>query len=179
MVWFSTEIWYGFQLVYTIRRLEPEDILLRDGQIRIPGSRHEGSRTLKLKACQVMELQEYLLKIRPEILLSVKKKNCTPGRKAESPDLAKLSRQLFISMNGSGDLKNSLMHLVRALRQINPKVRSCSHIRQSVITLWLKRYDLRTVQYMAGHKRISSTERYQVGHLEELQTAIEKYHPLG
>lgn len=71
------------------------------------------------------------------------------------------------------------MHLERALKQINPKVRSCSHIRKSVITLWLMRYDLRTVQYMTGHKRISSTERYQVGHLEELQTAIEKYHPLG
>ncbi|MGI6304827.1 MAG: hypothetical protein ACOXZQ_02995 [Bacteroidales bacterium] len=56
-------------------------------------------------------------------------------------------------------MKNSLMYLVRALRQINTKVRSCRHIRQSVITLWFKRYDLRTVQYMAGHKRISSTER--------------------
>ena len=82
-------------------------------------------------------------------------------------------------MNGSGEMKNSLMHLVRALRQINPKVRSCSHIRQSVITRWLKRYDLRTVQYMAGHKRISSMERYQAGNLEDLQEAINKCHPLG
>jgi integrase/recombinase XerD len=162
-----------------ISRLEPGDINLRGGKIRLPGSGHEAGRTLSLEAHQVMELQEYLQRVRPEILESVKKKNLSPGRKAESPDLEKLSRQLFISMNGSGEMKNSLMHLVRALRQINPNVRSCSHIRQSVITRWLKRYDLRTVQYMAGHKRISSTERYQAGNLEDLQEAINKCHPLG
>ncbi len=162
-----------------LRRLEPADIHLREGKIRIPGSRHEGGRTLKLEAHQVIELQEYLQKIRPEILSSGKNKNSIPGRKAESPDLEKLSRQLFISMNGSGEMKNSLMHLIRALRQINPKVRSCRHIRQSVITIWLKKYDLRTVQYMSGHKRISSTERYQIGYLEDLQESINKCHPLG
>jgi len=161
-----------------IGRLEPVHILLRDGKIRAPGSRHEAGRTLDLEASQVIEIQEYLQKIRQEILGSVKNKNLTPGRKAESPDLETLSRKLFISMNGSSEMKNSLMHLVRALRQINPKIRSCRHIRQSVITLWLKRYDLRTVQYMSGHKRISSTERYQVGYLEDLQESINKCHPL-
>jgi integrase/recombinase XerD len=110
-----------------------------------PGSRHEVGRTLDPEVSQVIEFQEYLQKIRPEILGSVKKKNITPGRKAENPDPEKLSRQLFISMNGSSEMKNSLMHLVRALRQINQKVRSCRHIRQSAITIWLKRYDLRTV----------------------------------
>ena len=161
-----------------IGRLEPVHILLRDGKIRAPGSRHEAGRTLDLEASQVIEIQEYLQKIRQEILGSVKNKNLTPGRKAESPDLETLSRKLFISMNGPSEMKNSLMHLVRALRQINPKIRSCRHIRQSVITLWLKRYDLRTVQYMSGHKRISSTERYQVGYLEDLQESINKCHPL-
>jgi integrase/recombinase XerD len=162
-----------------LRRLEPADIYLREGKIRIPGSRHEGGRTLKLEVQQVLELQDYLLKTRPAILESVKKKNITSGRKANNPDLEKLSRQLLLSMNGSVDIKNSLMHLVRALKQINPKVRSCSHIRQSVITGWLKRYDLRTVQYMSGHKWISSTERYQVDYLEDLQESINKCHPLG
>jgi integrase/recombinase XerD len=162
-----------------IRRLEPADIALREGKIRIPGSRHEGGRTLKLEAHQVLELQDYLLKIRPEILNSIKKKNSIPGRKALHPNMEKLGSRLLISMNGSEDIKNSLMHLVKALRQINPKVRSCSHIRQSVITGWLKRYDLRNVQYMSGHKWISSTERYQVDYLEDLQESINKCHPLG
>ena len=162
-----------------IRRLEPADIALREGKIQIRGSCHEGGRTLKLETYQILQLQEYILITRPAILESIKKKNFTPGRKAGNPDLEKLSRQLLISMNGSEDIKNSLLHLVKALKQINPKVRSCSHIRQSVITLWLKRYDLRTVQYMSGHKWISSTERYQVDYLEDLKESINKCHPLG
>jgi integrase/recombinase XerD len=162
-----------------IRRLEPADIALREGKIRISGSHHERGRTLKLESHQILELQEYILITRPAILESVKKKNITSGRKADNPDLEKLGSRLLISMNGSADIKNSLMHLVKALKQINPKVRSCSHIRQSVITGWLKRYDLRTVQYMSGHKWISSTERYQVDYLEDLQESINKCHPLG
>ena len=31
---------------------------------------------------------------------------------------------------------------------------------------------------MAGHKYVSSTERYQLNNLDSLQKALEKYHPL-
>ena len=162
-----------------LHRLEPVHLKLRSGKIWIPGSRHSGSRTLELKADQVILLQEYVTKTRPQILTSIKKKTNRPGRKAENPDWEQLENQLIISMNGSVNIKSSLHHMMRALRQINPKVKSCRHIRQSVITHWLKMYDVREVQYMAGHKHISSTERYQVGHLEDLQEALKKYHPLG
>ncbi|WP_222943951.1 hypothetical protein [Pedobacter sp. N36a] len=49
----------------------------------------------------------------------------------------------------------------------------------SVITEWLKEKDLRTVQYMAGHKYVSSTERYQTTTLEDLKEALNKHHPLN
>jgi integrase/recombinase XerD len=53
-------------------------------------------------------------------------------------------------------------------------------LRQSVITNMLKEgKDLRVVQVFAGHKKISSTEKYRQSGLEELQAAINKYHPLG
>jgi integrase/recombinase XerD len=39
--------------------------------------------------------------------------------------------------------------------------------------------DLRVVQVFAGHKKISSTERYQPSASEALKTAVNKYHPLG
>jgi integrase/recombinase XerD len=59
-------------------------------------------------------------------------------------------------------------------------------IRQSVIANLLKPVSaggkgkgLREVQYFAGHRKISSTERYRQTGLEELKTAIMKYHPLG
>jgi len=59
-------------------------------------------------------------------------------------------------------------------RNLNPRT-----IRQSVITNLLKEgKDLRVVQVFAGHKK-STTEKYRQSGLEELQAAIEKYHPLG
>ncbi|CAM4113381.1 hypothetical protein SAMN06265348_103289 [Pedobacter westerhofensis] len=51
-------------------------------------------------------------------------------------------------------------------------------VRQSVITEWLKEKDLRTVQYMAGHRYVSSTERYKTNDLEDLKDALQKFHPL-
>jgi integrase/recombinase XerD len=32
---------------------------------------------------------------------------------------------------------------------------------------------------MAGHKYVSSTERYQLSNLDNLQSKLDKYHPLG
>jgi integrase/recombinase XerD len=40
-------------------------------------------------------------------------------------------------------------------------------------------YNLRKVQYMAGHRFISSTESYQQSEMEGLTEQINKFHPLG
>lgn len=88
------------------------------------------------------------------------------------------SHQLFISMNGCENIKNSLYHFNQALRKLNPKYKNAAQLRQSVITEWLKEKDLRTVQYMAGHRYVSSTERYQTTNLEDLKEALNKHHPL-
>jgi integrase/recombinase XerD len=58
-------------------------------------------------------------------------------------------------------------------------VTNAGKIRQSVITYWLKTMNLRQVQYMAGHKRVSSTERYLGNNLESLKDKLEKCHPLN
>jgi integrase/recombinase XerD len=31
---------------------------------------------------------------------------------------------------------------------------------------------------MAGHKYVSSTERYQLDHLEDLQSEVNRHHPM-
>ena len=82
-------------------------------------------------------------------------------------------------MHGSENMKNSFLHLTYALRRLNPKVINAQQIRQSVITIWLKTKNLRMVQYMAGHRYVSSTERYQVNNLEDLYNQLEKFHPLS
>jgi integrase/recombinase XerD len=100
------------------------------------------------------------------------------GRKPDNYKAEKDIRRLFISMNSLDDIKNSLLHLNYALRKLNPKYKHAMQIRQSVITEWLKEKNLRTVQYMAGHRYISSTERYKTNNLEGLKDALNKFHPL-
>jgi integrase/recombinase XerD len=161
-----------------LHKLEPGNIKLKSGKIEIPGGKHSNGRVLELEAIQIMELQEYLNETRRAILKAIRKTPKWSGRKAEKPDFKRLENQLIISVNGSTNIKNSQHHLIKALQQINPKVKSCGQIRQSVISEWLKYEDVRKVQYKAGHRYVSTTERYQTNNLEDLQEALNIHHPL-
>jgi len=57
------------------------------------------------------------------------------------------------------------------------KLRS-AHIMQSVISYWLTKHNLRTVQFMAGHRYVSSTEWYKRIDIQELRREVSLYHPL-
>jgi len=86
---------------------------------------------------------------------------------------------LFLVSTGSSDrFANALSKLMRKLQKLNGKVTSAKQIRASVITHWLKLYNLREVQYRAGHRYVSSTEGYMINDLDDLQEAIAKYHPI-
>jgi integrase/recombinase XerD len=143
-----------------LRKLEITDVRLKEGKIFIPGSKRSNSRTLKLEPFQILELKEYLEVIRSEIV-------------------KEQTRQLFVSMEGSKNIKNSIYHLFRYLKKLNPKIKNTEQIRQSVISHWLTEKDLRTVQYMCGHRYVSSTERYKTNNLTDLKEALNKYHPLS
>lgn len=160
-----------------LHKLEAGHVKLKEGKLHIPASGQSNSRLLKLEAFQVMELYEYIHVTRSKILKEMSNK-ARSGRKPEQFKPADQIHQLFISMNGCENIKTSLYHLNRALRKLNPKYKNAAQIRQSVITEWLKEKDLRTVQYMAGHKYVSSTERYQTSNLEDLKDALNKHHPL-
>src|SRR5690554_8189251 len=51
-----------------LSRLTKPDIKLREGKVYITGSRRSNERTLKLEATQIMDLMEYQLQIRDELL---------------------------------------------------------------------------------------------------------------
>ena len=140
-----------------LETLRPEHLKLREGKISIPETTNNAGRTLELKPSQILDLQEYILIIRPRI---------------------QQSERLFTGRNNLENLKNTLLHLCHALKRINPKVKHATQIRQSVITEWLKEKGLRKVQYMAGHRYVSSTERYLTTNLEDLRDALNKHHPL-
>ena len=156
--------------------LRPEHLKLREGKIHIPATGRQLGRVLALQPHQILELHEYLLVIRPKML--AERMDERSGRKPDQYKDEQDIERLFISINSVEDIRNSLLHLNYALRKLNPKYKHGKQIRQSVITEWLKEKNIRTVQYMAGHRYVSSTERYKTTNLEDLKEALNKHHPL-
>jgi len=144
-----------------ITNLKLKNIDLDRAEITILSSAKQNSRTLRLKANQIMWFYKYLNEDRPKLL------------KVET-------EQLIISKLGTAETGEGVSYLIETLkplfmdRNLNPKT-----IRQSVITNLLKSgHDLRVVQVFAGHKTPSTTEKYKQSATEELKTEILKYHPL-
>jgi len=146
-----------------IQTLKTHHLKLREGKLIVPPNGLNNGRTIKLASDQILDLQEYLLVIRPQIL----KEN------HQETD------QLFISLNGSLQMKSSLYHLVRELKKDYSALKGCQQIRMSVITHWLKEKDIREVQYLAGFRYLDSLAYYQKYHTEELEAELKKYHPLS
>lgn len=142
-------------------RLELEDLQLYKGKVYIKSTRRSNARTLELKPWQVIEFLEYIKQTREEI--------------AERKHL--ISNRVFIPNNKR--LSNTIYHILKKLKKINQKVTNIHQIRASVITNWLKQYNLRQVQVMAGHRYISSTERYLQDDLENLHEIVNNFHPIS
>jgi len=154
-----------------LSKLTVSDINLRSGQISVPGGKQSNSRDMQLEAYQVMAMYDYTLQVRP-VLLEMK-----PKRKSQTQQE---TNQLFISEGGySSHFSNLMTQLMVKVRKIHPGAYNAAQIRASVITKWLKQHNLREVQYLAGHRYVSSTESYLQNDLEGLQEEIQQYHPLG
>jgi integrase/recombinase XerD len=174
---------YQALTVEELHKLSPEDVHLRFAQLNTPKGCQTKPRVLPLQAHQIIPLQHYIEQTRPSILANIyaHAHNSTgyrSGRRPHKINPTQLEAQLFFSMNGSVKIKSSIYHLIQALQEVNPALRSASHIRQSVIAEWLKNQDVRKVQYLAGHRRIIATERYLAHHLEDLQESLRVHHPL-
>jgi integrase/recombinase XerD len=168
-----------FQALTTeeLGKLQPGHIRIRQAKIQVPSGKHSNARTLDLQAVQLLDMQEYLLEVRPRMLTEVGKYRS--GRKPQHINTEEIARQLFFSENGSKHIKRSIWHLFRKIKKTHPKITSGKIIRQSVITHWLKGKDIRRVQYMAGHRYVSSTQRYRDYNTEELSRALQSFHPLN
>jgi len=144
-----------------LKGLKTEDVKLHEGKIIITQTRKTNARTLELKAHQILDIMSYLMKTRDEILAISKKET-----------------ELFlVSIGQSNNLQNSLAKLMQKLKVLHPEISSIKQIRASVITHWLRIYNLRQTQYFAGHKYVSSTEKFRKNDMQSLMEDIEKYHP--
>lgn len=152
-------IWQGIRR-NELERLRVSDIDLEAALVRVPATGVTNSRILEISGRQLEGLQDYIYQVRPLL---------NEGG----------SDRLFISMRKGKKLANSLSYLMTQLKKKNGKKNTAMQLRQSVIHEWLKKYDVREVQYMSGHKNVSSTARYQSRSLEALQDRIEEVHPLS
>lgn len=154
-----------------LTRLAMRHIHLRAGKIEIPGGRKSNDRTLHLEPHQIMEMYDYVLNVRNELI------RMPPKRKTPSPTI---TEQLFTGAGGHCSSMSNFIHpLMVKLRAQNRHVHNAQQLRASVITKWLKQYNLREAQYLSGHRYISSTESYLQNDIEGLQEEIQQYHPLG
>jgi site-specific recombinase XerD len=131
-----------------LARLETYHVNLDEGKIYIPSTRKSNARLLQLHANQIIPLQAYMSEIEKGYLFPCKK------------------------------FTDLVSRITRDVKKISPALESSRHIRSSVIMNWLQQYNIRQVQYMAGHKKIKSTEHYKNEDLSDLTKQLELFHPL-
>lgn len=146
-----------------LQLLEVENVQLYKGKITVSGTKKSNTREIELKPFQLMEFMEYINEVRPRILRETNK----------------ATEQLLLQIGKSFKLHNTIGKMAKELKQINNSFTDVKQIRTSVIVHWLKVHGLRKTQYLAGHRYISSTERYQQDDLESLHETINNFHPFS
>ncbi len=152
-------IYQGLKRV-ELENMKLEDLDIKNGLIRVKETPTINSRIMRLEAIQILDLNNYVYEIRPQLNTSE-------------------SDYLFLSKRNGGKLANTLSYLWKILHKHYGIKLTIREVRQSLINHWLKSNDLRQVQYLAGHKYVSSTFRYGQRSLEELQEELETVHPLS
>jgi site-specific recombinase XerD len=144
-----------------LARLKTADVKMREGKIFIAGSRRTNERELVLEAHQLYDLTDYVNETRKLIL-------CFTGKNTDT---------LFISLGSGERFGNIMQKLMKQLTKQDNRIKEIKQVRASVITNWLKVYNIRKAQHMAGHRYVSSTESYQANNLDDLKEDIGRYHP--
>lgn len=143
-------------------KLELKDVDLKRGKIYIPERGIRNSRTLALASHQILDLHTYISKYRA----SGSEKLLSP----QGTDYHQLHWQF-----------KRLSKAVKALgkAQLNLNITKLSHLRQSRISIWVKKEGIRKAQYLAGFRRVLSAERYRKADLTKLKESLKKHHPMN
>lgn len=144
-----------------------EDIDLTKATIKLRGGKKSNDRTIALHATQIGFLNHYIQNIRPQFLSYC---NDNGHLFFALPEVSKKTTK-------SQNVVRCFKPLTQQLKSIDKNLTNLKHIRASVITHWLKIYGLRKTQYYAGHRYISSTEKYLPNQITGLIDDIAKYNP--
>lgn len=141
--------------------LKIENVDLKNGLIHVPERKRANKRSIRISKEQIIHLNHYI---------NISRKAILTRKQSESTFL--------LISNGSGNhLQNSLQNLIKILKKKNNRIKNINHIRASVIGDWTKKYNLRKVQYLAGHRYVSSTENYLINDMDEFKNEIIAFHP--
>ncbi len=150
--------------VKEIAELQLQSINLNTCEIHIKSGYRQQKRTLPLQAKQVLLFFNYLEKGRKKLL---------------KYNLKKEEQTFILGQYGNEINPHSISRIINQNRKESEKIKPIK-IRQSVIANLLKKEnDTRLVQVFSGHKRASTTIAYKQTELEQLQNAIENYHPIS
>ena len=169
---------YQALTVQELSDLELNNLNLDKGTIYIKSGRSNRSRTLSLKNNQIMMFYQYTHEDRLVLL----RKNKESNENDKNRLVLSYTGKPILSINIT-DILNprrlSVSEMPPKAVQNKPKLLPLK-IRQSVLAHLLKQnHDVRIVQVFAGHRKAASTEEYKQTGLEELKTAVNKYHPLN
>jgi len=150
-----------------IQKINLTDIDTNKGTVKISSGKKNNERTLQLKASQIGAIINYIENIRPKFFVFCEE-----------------SERLFFALPESSKLKTNATNLMHTFKPLTKQVKSIDknllnfkQIRASVITQWLKIDGLRKAQYYAGHRYISSTEKYLPNDIDGLIDDIAKFNP--
>ncbi len=164
--------------------LDLGDLDLGSGYIRVMGKRAR-ERLVPLGSKAVEALRKYLDEARPELLAGapVKNSRIKPGAKAgpgKTPSCTRISSAVFLNRSGerlSGRGIRKIINKYAAKAGLNQKI-SPHTMRHSFATHLLNAgADLRSVQELLGHMRLSSTQVYTHVTGEKLKQVYRKSHP--
>ncbi len=148
--------------VTTLSKLTTEDVDVLGGTIKVQRGRTYNERTLALQAVQIIELDRYINQTRKEL-----------------QSFFHQNESELLLITGYTHYRDAHKKLLQRLKKQEPQLLSAHQIRASVITYWLKQYNLREVQYMAGHRKIHTTESYLQNDTEGLKLDIDRFHPMN
>lgn len=144
--------------------IEVEMVDFKKQTIEIPATIRTNKRILRLQVEQLLDLYQYVSEYRQEFIGKLGLKE---------------SRFLLVGNQRESDLGTILRQIPIELKKTRCRFVHFVNIRSSVIVNWLKTNSLRKVQYMAGHRCVSSTEKYREADISKLKNVVMKKHPMG
>lgn len=135
---------------------------LDKGTVYVKGQRRLSSRHIELHRTQHRIIDKYISEARPKL------------KRTETD-------ALVLGKLGTPATTEDINYLTSTFKGLYPdRILNPKTIRQSVISNWLneKKYPIEQVQLMAGHKWISTTDKYRQSDMDEQREMINKWFPI-